>query len=249
MNKTFRFDGVSSRTYGLTISGSGTYNAPERDVERIPVPGRDGELIQDNGRFKNVTVSYPASICRDFPKKAAAARAWLLSKRGYCRLEDDYDPDIFRLAQFSGPLEFTPGPLNRAGEVTLRFNCKPQRFLKAGEFPITVGNGDTLYNPTPFPAKPLILVTVKGALGDVYATFTIGAYTMTLCLMGNTTYYIDCEALDAYNVDASGYTWDSNSLLSCKKFPRLVPGETEVSWAPATDEIVEVRIIPRWWTV
>ena len=39
------FDGRSSRDYGLYISGSGAFNAPERDVERVEIAGRSGDLI------------------------------------------------------------------------------------------------------------------------------------------------------------------------------------------------------------
>lgn len=128
------FDGHDLTDYGITISGSGTYNAPERDITHYEVPGRNGDLLIDNGRFKNVIVSYPVNIEKDFTGKAKFLREFLLSHQGYFRLEDSYDTDTYRMAQFAGPITFDDiGPLNRWGKLELQFDCKPQRYLKAGD--------------------------------------------------------------------------------------------------------------------
>ena len=60
----FTFDGKTSTDFGMYISGSGTYNAPERDVTTYNIPGRNGDLIVDNGRFLNTTEIGRAS-CRE----------------------------------------------------------------------------------------------------------------------------------------------------------------------------------------
>ena len=54
MMNAFQFNGRSSSEFGVYISGGGTYNAPERDVEFMAMPGRSGDLLIDNGRFKNI---------------------------------------------------------------------------------------------------------------------------------------------------------------------------------------------------
>ena len=54
------YGGKCSKDYGLYVSGSGTFNAPERDVDLVEVPGKNGTLVLDNGRFKNIPVTYPA---------------------------------------------------------------------------------------------------------------------------------------------------------------------------------------------
>ena len=64
------FNGKNSAEFGVWISGGGTYNAPARDVEMVSVPGRNGDISYDNGRFQNVAVTYPAFISRKtFPIK------------------------------------------------------------------------------------------------------------------------------------------------------------------------------------
>ena len=115
----FTFDGQSSADFGVYISGGGTYNAPERDVTTYSVPGRNGDLIVDNGRFSNITVSYEAFIVRDFSKNAERLRLWLKSKHGYKRLEDSYHTDFFRMAYLSSTLDFSTGFLNWNASFTV----------------------------------------------------------------------------------------------------------------------------------
>lgn len=131
------FDGVDLVDFGVTLSGVGTFNAPERDVEYVSVPGRNGDIILDNGRYNNISVTYPVNIETHLPGKVRALSEFLMSHKGYFRLEDSYHPDEFRMAQFAGPIDInSTGRHNRYGTTTLTFNCMPQRFLKSGELPV-----------------------------------------------------------------------------------------------------------------
>ena len=56
MDKFFTFGKVSSREYGVFISGTGTFNKPERRVKKFTVPGRNGDLTIDEGAFNNLTI-------------------------------------------------------------------------------------------------------------------------------------------------------------------------------------------------
>lgn len=251
MRKTFWFDGESAAAHGLAASGSGTFNAAERDVETVAIPGRNGDLIIDNGRYKNISVAYPVSICSDFAANAERCRAWLGSKTGYHRLEDDWDPDHYRLGRFQGPLEFSPGFLNRTAEGTVTFDCKPQRFLKTGEFPMTVTEGMTLVNPTRFAAKPLIRVEGSGTVLLYLNKDYIGIAVQFPDWTNHV--YFDCEALDAYYVKESGARGDANSCVSItgtnKGLPELRPGASEIIMITSLGEISQVQITPRWWTL
>lgn len=144
--KSLVFDGVDSRDYGIYITGDAVFNSPERDVEMIEIPGRNGAYALDKGRFSNIEVSYPAGIAgdteEDFRKGISAFRNALASRKGYKRLEDDYNPDEYRMAVYKSGLEVTPKAL-KAGEFTITFDCKPQRFLKSGETAVTIGGSVT----------------------------------------------------------------------------------------------------------
>lgn len=165
--KTLTFDSANSGTYGVYITGEAVYNAPERDVEMIEIPGRNGAFALDRGRFQNIEVSYPAGIFADdetdFAQAISDFRNLLCSKKGYCKLTDDYNDGEYRMAVYKSGLEVTPAQL-RAGEFEIVFECKPQRFLVSGEDKITVTSGDDVNNPTLFDAKPLIEATGYGTM-------------------------------------------------------------------------------------
>lgn len=201
MFKTFTYDGVNSLDYGVHINGEGVYNAPERDVEMIAIPGRNGEYALDHGRFNNIDVVYPAGIGEasqtSFSDKLKEFRNQLASRVGYSRLEDDYHPDEFRMGIYKSGLEASPVAYNRAGEFDLTFNCKPQRFLKSGEQRTQFTSSGAITNPTLFESKPLIemygygTLVVNGAeielhndpLGDIILhdsfTYSNQAYSIT----------------------------------------------------------------------
>ena len=176
MFKSLVFDGVDSRDYGIYITGEAVFNSPERDVEMIEIPGRNGTYALDKGRFSNIEVSYPAGIFgdteADFRQGIRAFRNALASRKGYKRLEDEYNPDEYRMAVYKNGLEVTPTAL-KAGEFTITFDAMPQRFLKSGETAVAVASGGTLNNPTLFESHPLISAYIDDA-----ATFTIGDKTI-----------------------------------------------------------------------
>lgn len=165
--KTLTFDGESSADYGVYITAQAVFNAPEREVEMITIPGRNGSYALDKGRFENITVTYPAGIFadtdEDFSEAISDFRNWLCSRQGYVRLEDDYNPNEYRLAIYKSGLEVELAQL-KAGEFNIVFECKPQRFLTSGESEITVTSGDTISNPTYFEAGPLLEIEGYGTI-------------------------------------------------------------------------------------
>lgn len=168
MYKSLIFDGEDSRNYGVYITGEAVFNAPERAVEMITIPGRNGEFALDQGRFENITVTYSAGIFADteadFAQAVSDFRNLLCSKKGYCRLTDDYNPDEYRMAIYKSGLEIKPAQL-KAGQFNITFECKPQRFLTSGETAVTVASGGTIVNPTLFEASPMLEVTGYGNIG------------------------------------------------------------------------------------
>ena len=229
------FGGKRSRDFGIYISGFGAFNAPSRDVEAISIPGRNGDLILDNGRFSNITVTYPAFIHRDFQRQAKAARDWLLASSGYQRLEDTYNPELFRLARFFGPMDFDTRFQNRGGEMTLAFDSKPQRFLKSGEQPLTLTAAAEIRNPTSYPALPLITIYGSGA-----GTLNVGGAVASISEIDEFL-TLDCDIQDAYKG-----LQNKNATVSLDEFPELPAGACEVSFS---GDIEKIEIIPRWWTI
>lgn len=169
--KALSFDNVSSRTYGVYITGEAVYNAPEREVEMISIPGRNGAFALDKGRFENIEVTYPAGIFADneanFAEAISDFRNFLCSRKGYVRLQDEYNPNEYRMAVYKSGLEVSPALL-KAGEFEITFDCKPQRFLTSGETAVqmveTGSLNNYITNPTLFDSKPLLAVTGSGTV-------------------------------------------------------------------------------------
>lgn len=228
------FNGESSQSFGIYVSGEGTFNSPELDTISYSVPGKNGDIIISNNRYKNITVTYPAFIRSNFKQNSDRAREWLLSPQGYKRLSDDYHPGEFRLAKFVSPLDFTMRFLNYSGECNLTFDCKPQRFLTSGEEPITFESNSTLYNGHQFTANPLITV-----YGSGNGNLTIGDRTVTLT--GISEYVtLDSDIQNAYK----GNTNKNGSMSG--EFPVLKSGNNIISFSGG---ITKVTIVPRWWTL
>ena len=230
---TFSFDGVESSEFGLWITGTGTFDAPEKDVTEIEIPGKNGVLIFDNGRYKNIDIAYPAFMPVMSAETVSGLKNFLISHSGkYYRLTDTYSPDEFRLARYRGNIQFDIKGLFQAAEMQIIFDCKPQRFLLSGEEETEVSTGTTLNNPTRFRASPWIRIYGNGAL-----SFGTGTITVT----GSPLEYIDidCDIMEAYNDFLS---CNEFVMLSGSEFPHLEPGENIVT---LTAERAIIK--PRWW--
>jgi len=234
MRKTIVFNHKSLADFGVYISGKGVFNAPERDSELVEIPGRNGELTLDNGRYKNISLTYPAFIIRDFKTNVQALRNFLLSQGGFFRLEDDYHSDEFRMAKWVGAFEADPIAELYAANFDLTFSCYPQRFLKEGEQPIEVTGNATITNGHYTTALPLIRAYGTGS-------FTISGVTVQITSASSYT-DIDCELQEAYK-DSLATNCNANIVLTNGVFPSLVPGDNSISLSGIT----KLEIIPRWW--
>ena len=219
--KGFTFDGVNSLDYNVGITGSAVYNAPTRDVEMISIPGRDGEYALDHGKFNNIEVTYPAGAFDttqpNFATKMSDLRNQLASRVGYKRLEDEYNPDEYRMAIYKSGLDVSPVHYSQAGQFDIIFDCKPQRWLKSGETATSVANNGTITNPTLFDAKPLLSFKSTGADGTInlgtqqikVLSAIIGAIPLDLTTASTTVSgYIFADAITIHNT-ASYNTGDT----------------------------------------
>ena len=218
--KTLEFDGESSKDYGVYITGEAVFNAPERDIEMISIPGRSGSFALDKGRFENIEVRYPAGIFADneldFAEAISDFRNFLCSKKGYCRLTDDYNPDEYRLAIYRSGLEVTPAML-KAGEFEIVFDCKPQRYLMSGEAPIEVSNNEVIFNPTLYEANPLLEVEGYGDITlngyeIVINDDVIGELELAPATLASASYACDYRSKSALIEDGDSMVLDSFSV-------------------------------------
>lgn len=239
----FVFGGVDSESCGIIMTEPPPIVFPERDVEAISIPGRSGDILQDNGRYLNVQIPYKCAIIPqddvDLRTVANNAMGLLRPTGSYVRLEDTYDPNHFRMARISGYVS-VQSIVEQAGTFTITFDCMPQRWLKSGENVIVAESPVDLYNPTGTPAKPMI--TVYGS-GSGY--LTVGSATVKINKMEDIL-ILDCELQDAYRQVGDGAPENMNGNIYAPRFPELVAGKNAVRW---TGGITKVEIIPRWWAL
>lgn len=230
------YNGKSFLDFGVFISGSGTFDAPERDTEKIEIPGRNGDLTIDNGRYKNLPLKYPAFITSEFNSNIEGLRNFLLTQQGYKRLEDTYHPEEFRLAKISGGFTTKPIAELYAGEFDLEFDCYPQRFLKSGEKVVEFTAAGSLLNKQLTTAKPLIRAYGTGS-------FSVSGVAIQITSASGYT-DIDCELQEAYK-DTLATNCNGNIVLTNSSFPELTPGANAITLSGIT----KLEITPRWWVL
>lgn len=223
-------NGKTSNDFNVYLTDAGIYTIAERDVSSFSVPGKSGDLLIDNGRYKNAPHSYPAVIVGDFDVNFSAFVGYLVSQNGYIKLIDSFHPDEYVLGKYVG--ETNPKKVYRddMGAFEIAFSRKPQRYLLSGENALTFSANGSLRNEF-MPALPL--VRVYGTSGTV----TIGDNTMTFSSI-STYVDLDCETQNAYK----GAT-NCNGNVSGNYFV-LKPGVNTVS---KSSGITSVEITPRWW--
>ena len=234
------FDGESLADFGVHVSGDSVFTAPERVYNTVEVPGRNGSLHIDEGRFKSTTLVYPAFIAdvERFSYNMQAFRNFMLSRIGEKRLEDTYHPEEYRMALYKGPLDFE-AILLRGANFDIEFETTGERFLKEGEVQKTFTSTGTIINPTYFPSKPLIRVYGKGTLG-------IGENTIVIAQHSYSYLDIDCKLMDAYYGATNCNKFVTITVPSGKSYIELASGSNGVSLGSG---ITQVIIWPKWWMV
>lgn len=231
------FNGISSQDLHIQVQTEPDYDFPEKDYEVTHVPGRNGDIVIDQGSWQNVSRKYNLAMDAgkiSYTEVASKLVQWLHSASGYARLEDSYEPDFYRMAMYKDSGSIT-NIYNKAGQIEVEFTCKPQRYFKSGEVADIFTTSTEYRNPTDFPAKPLIKIHGSG-LGTV----RIGAYTVTIndILDGM---IVDSEQQDTYKEQTN-----CNSKVSIPEYPKLVSGNNVIILSGG---VTSIEIIPRWWTL
>ena len=234
------FNGISSSDLHTLVQHPPGYAIPERDCEVTHVPGRNGDIVVDNGTWKNVERTYNLAIDArkdSYSAVASAVANWLHSAKGYARLEDTYDQDVYRMAMYKANTNIS-NIYMKAGVFDISFDCKPQRFLKSGEKTVSFTKSKEIYNPTMFESKPSIIVYGYGS-GTVSGTVSINGLDISIHNVVDGM-VIDCELEDVYYQNAN-----LNSNVTVEKFPTLKPGNNIITISSS----IRIDIIPRWWSL
>lgn len=228
---SFQFGGVNTANYGVYISGNDAFGVPERVVEVQSVPGKNGDIVIDQGHYANQSVTYTCFVRKGMMQNGIAFLDAIKSKHGYQRFEDTIQRDIFRMGFLEGPTEVAVSQMRRSGYFGLVFNFKPQKFLKSGDQWQEITSGTKLNNPTNQTALPLL---------RLYGTGTISFGGPSVTVSDADVYTdVDCELGDAYK----GAINCNEDVSTNGMFPKLAPGETTVTFSGFS----KVEVKPRWW--
>lgn len=252
-----RFGEIDFSSDGAYVWGAGQYSAPARSVEFIEVPGRNGDLLIDNGNYTNTTVIFDVVITKDVAENTDRLKYLLYSQKGYQKLYDSDLKGFYRMASFNSGFEILS---TEGGVVRIEFDCKPFKHDIAGDEVITleyeegvVSTGFYLENPYFEDALPEI---------TVYADFDnerdggqiqiSGENNQDECTLVNisgaksswTNGTIDAEKQYFYRHSAD-LTENLNKYISTANI-RLHAGVNNIRF---TGAIKKLEIRPRWVTL
>lgn len=137
------YGGINSGDYKAYITNAGIYKSPEKRYKKHTIPGRNGDLLEDTGTFENVEVEYPLCVYEGSDSNLQAFLAAMLGKKGYQRIEDTFHPEYYRMGAFLD--EYEPKRVTVDAEMSsgvIKFDCMPQKFLKSGDNPICLIEGN-----------------------------------------------------------------------------------------------------------
>ncbi len=238
------YNGISSKDLGLIVQTIPSYDFPEKDLEYVHVNGRNGDIIQNNKSYKNITRTYYiAKVYKkgeSFINSANAIVEWLHSSDTYVRLEDSYEPDFYRMAIFKneGNLQ---DYYSQATTLEISFDCKPQKWLKSGDISYEIGNGITLINPTNYDSKPIIEVNVTA---NTTVNIIVGNCNIEIKdIPSNDIVTIDCENMECYSQTNN---YNKYVSINTNEFPELKK-HSETSISVTANTIATIK--PRWWTI
>lgn len=274
MEDIILFNGRSSTDFEMIVTEYPVLSRGVRRGDAYQIAGRNGTQIREDDTFENYTMTYKVAFPEDRGPSVTTSEIarWLLGSSGFCRLEDTFEPDFYRLARYAGPLNVSQ-LLDKCGETPLAFDCQPERYLKTGEKAVTLfenvdlvhdshGVSTTIHNPTAFDAAPLIRFTGTGSFTITKpAQHAADAMQIGVTLDNDNaqTIEIDCKSYAVNYVETvAGVEMRSNAsaairyLTTYPTLTRLAEGENIIRLEPFDvmhpAQLSKFEIIPRWWT-
>lgn len=256
---TIIFNGISSKDLGIVVQTHPTYEFSGKDYDVTHIHGRNGDIVVGKGSYQNIERSYVlASAFRpntSYIDNVTAISAWLTSANGYAKLQDSYEPNYYRKALFREAGKM-PNLNDKATEIKVVFECKPQRFLLTGEDQVTFNTAThdvfhKITNPTSFIALPEIKVTdgftsievVSGEDPNNPVNKTVITLEVTTPPITDTI-TIDSEIQDVFTESK----FINSKVSMTNGFPKLFPG---TNWIKVNYAISSAKtyVRPRWWVL
>ena len=231
----FKFNGHKSSDFNMYINSDYELASTTPDYQAVEIPGRDGDLLIPNNRFKSFKQDFPITYIGSYDdsiKKIEAAKQLMLQDTNWHDMSFSFDPDYIYRASFVG--EFRVKKSATYMTQTLSFNMMPYKYLTTGQTYQTITDGDVLNNLGTILAKPIIKITGKGD-----CTIKIGNRSVSL------------KGIDG------GIVMDSDSQLCTNlagtrtQFDKMYGDFIDIAMGKQTvkitgDNITKTELLPRW---
>ena len=231
----FTFNGKSNEEFNLKLAQGVEYMTSSNDLERLTVPGRDGELLVYNNRRKAVEQSFPLILVKEkglttdvIPK----ITEWL-SAKGFRDMSFSWDKEyIYKGAYLEGfSVEET---LKQFGKTKLNFLLHPVKFQKDGLTKLNLSNDSIITGKGNIISNPVITLR-----GDGEGILNINnRQTKVKDVQREIVFDMQKKLVYSGNLPA----WDKVVRAPQYVMPQLDPGENRISW---TGDF-SVEIIPFW---
>lgn len=228
----FWLDGVDAASKKIVLQKEIEFESAEPVTESFKIPGKDGDIVYYDGSYSNVKgIASCYVMGGQVTTLMTDINSWLLSAKGYRKLETMHEPLFYRLARVVRGARLDPR-VNLLNAFEIEFDCKPYKYFVDGDRAAAFSASGTIAGPTDFSSLPLITVAGSGA-----GTITVNGYTLTLTDCNGIT--LDSELKKAYKG-----TTNMNGTVS-GTYP-VLGRSNAVSF---TGGVTGVTIKPRWRTI
>lgn len=219
------FKDKSTHDFKLVTKEIGRRKKAKEQVERFPVPYRNGDLIIHSNRYESYNRQMEFTSLE--PLEIASILEWL---DGYGKLKTDMDEGGFFLASVIDEVEqFSNGPM--LNDLKVDFSVDPFFYLDSGDYMIPITAPTTLLNLGTIESEPLI--TIYGS-GDVRLNVN--------------SQFVSLQGIEqSLTMDTRNKVCYRDTLNMGKKmtgeYIRMDKGKNSISW---TGNVTKIEILPRW---
>lgn len=245
--QTFQYNGRRLSEFGAVITQRPTIVTAERDISFNEIPYRNGDVIQDNGRYKNVVLkikirAVPSYCDMDFQTWCYSITEWLNTAKDYVIYRDSYNPGYFRYGFVTHISEFVAVHKD-VYETEIEIECKPFLYRDSGLNPITMimpseayASEGTLFNPENWESDPVITITGSGTFQIVFGNALLTADVTTKMV------------IDKPNENVTNALGNPcNDKITSIRLPNLTVGANTVHITRVSGTgAVTIEIIPNW---
>lgn len=226
----FIFKGINSLDMGIVTTSLPDVVRAERRVEKVTIPGRNGDLTIDEGSYSNYTLTLEAAII----KRANIDKicAWL---DGEGEVIFSTEPDKVYKVRIANQISIGK-MLQYFQKFQVNFDTFPFKYSvnAAADMIDNLENNTTVLNKGTVYSEPKITITGSGS---VVLTINEREYTINN-LSGSIT--LDSEIMEIINLGSAVYMPPS---MDNYLFPRLEVGLNEISYS---GNIEKISMNPRW---